>query len=273
MPVDEVPHGLGGCPVVRIANVPDLRGDGASEIEAHIPVVDRTAEGVMARLVAGNFSGYRQRWATGQALGDRIDPKTGEPVLGPDGKPLPAGAPFQYGADKLWINEDPDGKFGDFAATDLRPLIEAVDQDIKHLAASTRTPAHYLLGGSANPPSAEALLAAEAGLAQKVRRRQLDFGEAWEHVLRLAATAAGEPALAADDSLEVVWRNTEVQSQGAVADAMLKLRQVGLPLQVLLESLGHSPQSIERIEALAAAEQAAQARTQATAYGLNGAGG
>lgn len=271
--LDVVEHGLGACPVVRIANRPNLRGEGASDLEPHIDITDRIAEDVMARLVAGNFSGYRQRWASGMSLGNKIDPQTGEPVLGPDGMPVPAGAPFEYGADKVWINENPDGEFGDFAATDLRPLIEALDQDIKHLAAASRTPAHYLLSGSANPPSEGALLAAEAGLADKVGRRQLDLGEAWEIVFRLAAAGAGELPLAADQGLEVVWRNTEVRSLGAVADALLKLKQMGLPLRFLLELFGFSPQSIEQIAAAAADEQAEQARTQATAYGLNGAGG
>jgi hypothetical protein len=265
--LDAPEHGLGACPVARIANIPDLRGTGTSDIAHHIPPIDRITETALGRLTAGKFGAYRQRWATGLQLGHKIDPKTGEPVLGPDGRPVPAGAPFQYGADLLWASEDPDGKFGDFAATDLRPIVEALDQDIKHLAAVSRTPAHYLLAGTANPPSAEALLAAESGLTSKVNRRQLDFGEAWEHVIRLAALAAGEPALAQDAGLEVVWKNTEVRSMGAVADALLKLRQVGIPLQVLLESLGHSPQSIDRTMALAEAERSAQARSQAAAFG------
>jgi hypothetical protein len=270
MQIDEVPHGLGECPVVRVANVPDLRGDGVSDIEDHTPAIDRITETVMGRLTAGKFGAYRQRWASGQPLGNVIDPATGEPILGADGKPLPAGAPFKYGSDMVWVSEDPETKFGDFAATDLRPIIEAVDQDIKHLAAATRTPAHYLLAGISNPPSAEALLAAQDGLMAKVHQRQLDFGEAWEHVIRLAGRAAGNDTVAGDDELQVVWRNTEVRSPGAVADALLKLRQVGIPLQVLLEQQGNSPQTIERIMADVGAEQQRQASAQATAYGLGG---
>jgi len=267
VPVDVIEHGLGACPVVRMANIPDLRGDGTSDIGPHMPAIDRVTETVLGRLTAGKFGAYRQRWATGLQLGTQIDPQSGEPVLGPDGKPLPAGAPFKYGADLLWASEDPDAKFGDFAATDLRPIVDAVEQDIKHLAAVTRTPAHYLLASAANPPSAEALLAAESGLASKVRRRQLDFGESWEQVIRLAAVAAGEKDLAEDEGLEVVWKNTEVRSMGAVADALLKLRQVGIPLRVLLESLGYSPQSIDRTLQLAEQERAAQASAQAAAFG------
>lgn len=265
--VEAAGHGLDRCPVVRIANLPDLRGDGTSDLEPHLPVIDRITETVLGRLTAGKFGAYRQRWATGIRLPDKLDPATGEPVLGPDGLPLPGPAPFKYGADLLWTSEAPEAKFGDFAATDLRPIVDAVEQDIRHLASVTRTPAHYLLGGSANPPSAEALLASESGLAAKVRRRQLDFGESWEQVVRLAAQAAGMPQIADDDRLEVVWRNTEVRSPGAVADAVLKLRQAGLPLVVLMELFGFSPQAIERATTLAAAEQQAAAAAQAAAYG------
>lgn len=265
--VDVDPHPLGVCPVVHMPNVPDLSGVGVSDIETHMPVIDRITETVMGRSTAGKFGAYRQRWASGIDLGTKTDPQTGEPVLGPDGKPLPAGSPFRYGSDLVWTTEDPNAKFGSFEATDLRPIIEAVDQDIKHLAAVSRTPAHYLLSGTANPPSAEALLAAESGLTSKVGRRQLDFGEAWEQVIRLAARAAGEPGLADDAALQVVWKRTEVRSLGAVADAMLKLRQMGLPLSTLLEMLGMTPQTITRIQAEAAAERQAQAAAQATAFG------
>jgi hypothetical protein len=48
---------------------------------------------------------------------------------------------------------------------------------------------------------------------------------------------------------------------------MLKLRQAGLPLAALLETFGWSPQAIDRVLALAAAEQAQAAAAQAAAYG------
>ena len=268
VPIDVIAHGMGVCPVVRIPNVPDLRGDGVSDLAAHMPAIDRITETVMGRLTAGKFGAFRQQWATGIELGTQVDAQTGEPVLGADGQPLTAGAPFKYGSDLVWTSENPETRFGSFEATDLRPIIEAVEQDIKHLAAVSRTPAHYLLGSSANPPSAEALLAAESGLVAKVGRRQLGFGEAWEQVIRVAAIAAGEGELAADQALQVTWRNTQVRSPGAVADALLKLRQAGIPLEVLLEWIGFSPQSVTRTMGLVRAEAAAQATAQAAAYGL-----
>lgn len=268
IPIDVIGHDMGACPVVRVPNVPDLRGDGVSDLVAHMSAIDRITETVMGRLTAGKFGAFRQQWATGIELGTQIDAQTGEPVLGADGLPLTAGAPYRYGSDLVWTSENPDSRFGSFEATDLRPIIEAVEQDIKHLAAVSRTPAHYLLGSSANPPSAEALLAAESGLVAKAGRRQLGFGEAWEQVIRVAAIAAGEPVLAEDQALQVTWRNTQVRSPGAVADALLKLRQAGIPLEVLLEWIGFSPLSVTRTMELARAEAAAQASAQATAYGV-----
>ncbi|MGB8021853.1 MAG: phage portal protein [Candidatus Nanopelagicales bacterium] len=268
--IDVIGHDMGVCPVVRVPNTPDLRGDGASDLAAHIPAIDRITETVMGRLTAGKFGAFRQQWASGIELGTQIDAQTGQPVLGADGLPVTAGAPFRYGTDLVWTSENPDTRFGSFEATDLRPIIEAVEQDIKHLAAVTRTPAHYLLGSSANPPSAEALLAAESGLVAKVGRRQLGFGEAWEQVIRVAAIAAGERDLAEDQALQVTWRNTQVRSPGAVADALLKLRQAGIPLEVLLEWIGFSPLAVTRTMELSRAEAAAQASAQAAAYGVGG---
>lgn len=226
---EQLDNPLGVVPFVRFRCNADLDGGYASDLDVAIPVQNRITETTVDRCLASRLSAFRQRYATG--LDIEVDEETGDAV-----------APFNAAVDRVWISEDPDVKFGEFAEATLSNYIGAVAADVHHLAAVTRTPAHYLLGQMVNL-SAEALAAAETGLARKVQERQQTFGEAWESVARLAQTAAGREAT---DDVETVWRRTETVSDAQVVDAALKLAGLKVPTEALWERVGATPQQIKQ---------------------------
>jgi hypothetical protein len=232
-------HDLGDPPVVRFLNRLDLLGQPLGEIEPVFPVQDRINETVFGLLMAQTYAAFRQRWATGMA-----------PPMDDDGNPLPM--PIKVSVDRLIAFEDEDVKLGEFAASDLKPYVDSLEAHVRHLAAITQTPPHYLLGSLVNL-SAEALAAAEAGLQRKVGQRQTTFGEAWEQTLRLAARAAGDTEAAEDTSSQVVWRDTESRSLAQSADAITKLVGIGVPLEILLTRIpGFSQTDLEEAKTLIA---------------------
>ncbi len=229
----EFENGLGAVPVVPFRNRARMIGPGVSELGNGITdIQDRINETLFGRLTAARFAAFRQRWVTGLEI--PVDPETNKPV-----------EPFRAAVDRLWMAEDSEVKFGEFGATDLRPYIESVESDIQHLAAISRTPPHYLLGQSGAFPSGESLKATETGLVAKVRSRMLSFGESWEEVVRLGL-AAQQDARAADDSLEVVWRDPESKGLGELVDALVKLGTLGIPREALWERYGASQVEIAR---------------------------
>jgi len=237
---------LGVVSFVPFRNKRRMIGNGVSELDGGITdIQDRINETLFNRITAARYSAFRQRWATG--LDVPVDPETGKPI-----------EPFRAAIDRLWLAEDGDVRFGEFSATDLRPFIDSVEADIQHLAAISRTPPHYLLGQSGAFPSGESLKATETGLVAKVEARALAFGEAWEQVIRLAL-AAMEDARAADDSLEVVWRDPESKNVGELVDALTKLGSLGVPNEALWQQYGATPQEVARWRAMAARTQLAAA--------------
>ena len=174
--------------------------------------------------------------------------------------------PFKAMIDRLWVAEE-GVTFGEFGETSLKPYIEAVADDVRQLAAISQVPPHFLLGDLANL-SAEALVAAESGLKAAVGDKQDAFGEAWEDVMRLAAAAAGDETGANDMASQVIWRDTEARSQGALVDGLQKLKAMGVPLRFLLEEYGLTPGTIERVMEQAAAEARQSATVQAAAFGV-----
>jgi hypothetical protein len=215
-------------PVVPFINRPEKRRDGFGEFEDITDVQDRINQTVLDRLVTGATQAFRQRWATGADIKGQFDP----------------------GADLIWWVEDEKAKFGDFSPADLRMFIEAARSDVEHLASVSRTPPYYLLGQMANL-SGDALTAAEAGLVAKARRRMGQFGESWEAVLALGFKLKGR-TVAID--AETIWADPERRNEAAAADAAVKKQAAGVPWRQLMEDLGYSPQQIDRMEAMKAAD-------------------
>lgn len=230
---------LGVVPFVKFRANPDLSGGSASDLDVAIPIQKRINRTTVDRLIAAHFSAFRQRYATGLVL-DTDD----------DGNAV---APFNVAVDRLWTTDDPEVKFGEFSEATLSNYIAAVEADVHHLAAVTRTPAQYLLGQMVNV-SAEALVAAESGLARKIAERQLTFGESWEDVIRLAAKASGEELSEEDSRIETIWRQTETVSDAQIVDAATKLLALEIPKEALWERIGATPQEITRWRRMATSE-------------------
>ena len=233
------PSGLVG--MVEIMPQPRTWGPPRSELTPAAPIQDRINTTIFNRLVASDYGAFRQIWATGVKI-----PRTIAQVTGEDGttqETVAFAAPFQVGADRLLANENPAAKFGSFAESTLAGYLASVEQDVNQLAAITQTPPHYLLGQIANL-SADAIKAAEAGLVAKVSRRALHIGEGWEEVIRTAFRIIGHPA-ASDRSGEVIWKDFETRSESQRVDALVKMRTLGVPIEVLWARWGATPQEIE----------------------------
>jgi hypothetical protein len=173
--------------------------------------------------------------------------------------------PFNIGVDQLVISEDPDTKFGDWAASSFGDHMNAVDMDIRQAAAVTQTPPHLLAPHTISNISAEALVALEAGLSAKVADRQLTFGETWEEALQMGGRIVGVDVR---DEIETVWADLERRSDAQKVDSALKLRSMGLPMPFLLERIGLTPQATARVMDALESEQAQQAAVSAASFGL-----
>ena len=133
---DEIENPLSEIPFVRFRANPTVSGGFASDLDVAIPIQDRITRTTIERIIAAYFSAYRQRYATGLVLD-----------VDEDGNPV---APFNSAADRLWVADDPDVKFGEVSEATLSNYISAIEADVQHLAAVTRTPPHYLLGTMVN---------------------------------------------------------------------------------------------------------------------------
>lgn len=243
---------LGQVPLVPFVNRRNRRPEGFAEHEDVLAIQNRINISLINLIAAMKYGAFRQRWASGLEVDE--DPVTGEKIQ-----------PFQLDIRKLWTVGDTDAKFGEFAATDLKPYIAAVESAVQDLAAISRTPPHYLLGQVVNV-SGDALKAAETGLVSKVRDRQRAFGESWENVMRLAFKVLGDETKATAWDAETVWRDPESRSISELADAAVKKKAADVPWRQRMEDMGYTPSQIDRMEVDRAADALnAQAAMEAAA--------
>lgn len=234
-----LPNALGVVPVVEFSANRSLRpsmyGGGMAEYESVIPIQDRINKTVFDRLVTAEHQAFRQRWAIGW------DPPRN------DAGEVDQAAMQRASQSSLWtFDMDPSEiKLGEFDQADFGGFLAAVEADVNAMAAISKTPPQYLLGAMVNI-SGDALVAAESGLVSKTQKHQMNFAESWEEVMRLALRVTDDPR-ANDLQSMIIWRDAEMRNMAQTVDAVLKMKQLGVPTEALWQMLpGVTPQDINR---------------------------
>lgn len=122
-----------------------------------------------------------------------------------------------------------------------------------HIAAQTRTPAHYLLTNDkmANL-NGDALTATEVPLVMKCESFQLHGSPVVKEICALMAQVRGNDSVAAairgtNSQRFTHWHDASMNSLAAIADASTKARSIGMSLETVLERFyGFTEQEIAR---------------------------
>lgn len=210
---------------------------GRSDIESALDIIDRLMALQMDLLLVSRVMGFPVRWASGI-----------ETPVDAEGNPKNV---FTTAIERFLTTENPDAKFGQLPAADLRQINSVVSSVVTELAATTETPSSVLATANlANPVSAEALRAQEIPLVHRVRRHQRSFGPAWIAVARLLSASL-------EGDIEVAWSDAEVHSEAALTDALVKqVVSLQVPYEAAWEMLpGATPATVARWRMMRAAQQ------------------
>jgi SPP1 Gp6-like portal protein len=233
------PNPMGVVPMVELPNRPLLVEQPISDISGVIAMQDAINLLWSQLLVASDFASLAQRIVIGAEV-----PKI--PVLDANGqkvgeKPVDL---KRFALDRvLWL-ENPEAKVANWPSADLTAYTSIIEVAVGHIAAQTRTPAHYLIGKMANL-SGDALIAAETGLVKKCEEKQLWFGQALREVFALIAMARGETAKAAAiGGGTLLWADVQSRNIAQLTDSLLKLKQIGFPFEFLASRFGLTPTEV-----------------------------
>ncbi|WP_371784704.1 phage portal protein [Streptosporangium subroseum] len=253
------PNPLGVVPVIPLMNRTRLKMSPFSELAAIIPIQDAINKVAADAIVASEFAAFPQRVISGvESLPDDATPDEEAKAR--------ADAVRAY-IDRILTLDNPEAKWGQFQAADLNNYVTLIDMLVQHMASQSRVPFHYFLLNGGVAPSGESITAAEAGLVAKAHERMLHFGESWEEAMRIAFLVKGDAARAKAYNAETIWEDPEYRSKAALADSLLKMKELGVPDRQLQEEYGYTPTQIERFIAMRE-EEMKEAQRLEEKYGL-----
>lgn len=143
---------------------------------------------------------------------------------------------------------------GTIDASNPDNFIATMETFLQHIAAISRTPAHYFYlsskqGGRGDAPSGEALRVAETGLLKKVQKTQELWGLRWMRVARLITMALGS----FDDEVslvgETVWTHPMAHFKSILLEeGRQMISDLGLPPQIAWRHIGLTEEEIEEAD-------------------------
>jgi hypothetical protein len=247
-----LPNPMGKCSFVEIPNRPRLVGEPSSDI-AGVLAMQHAINLLWAQLFAvSDEATIGQRAILGAEM-----PVT--PILNAAGEVVgekPVDLKKLRQDNILWI-ETEGAKIGEWKPANLEVFTDIIEIAVGHIAAQTRTPAHYLLiGGTIANVSGDAMKALETGLVARTTEKTQHFGRAIRDVFELVALSEGDSGKAAAvRGGKVLWKDVENRSDAQLADSLSKKRDIGYPLRYLLELDGLPPNEIERVLKMVREEQ------------------
>jgi hypothetical protein len=233
------PNPMGVVPMVELPNRPTLTEDPISDITGVVSMQDAVNLLWAQLFTAADYASFPQRIVLGAEVPEI-------PILDDQGK-IVGSRPVdleRFAVDRVMFFTGDDVKVTEWTAANLEAYTGVMEVAVGHIAAQTRTPAHYLIGKMANL-SGDALLAAETGLVKRVDEKQLWFGLAIREMFRLIALAMGRDGQAADIAAgQVMWADAESRSHAQLADALTKLKDIGFPFEFLALRYGLTPTEV-----------------------------
>lgn len=237
-----IPNPMHAVPIVELRNQTLLDNIPISDLDGVIAMQDACNLTWAYLLNALDFTSLSQRVILGAEI-----PKI--PILGADGQVAgyrPVDLDELLRDRVMWVPGE-NAKLGEWTSANLQPFTEVIERAVEHIAAQTRTPPHYLIGKLANL-SADALNAAETGLVSKTGERVTYCSAAIREVNRLVALAQGDEKKAKQvHSGTVEWADIQFRSLAQKVDALVKLRQIGFPIEWIAEQYGLAPHEVARV--------------------------
>jgi hypothetical protein len=239
------PNPMGVVPMVELPNKPMLVDEPISDVAGVVAMQD-AINLVWAQLfTASDAASFPQRVIMGAERPFIPKLNAAGEIIGKQPVDLD-----KFQVDRVaWITGK-DARIDSWPAANLAMYTGIIEVAVGHLAAQTRTPQHYLIGKMANLAEG-ALLAAETGLVKRVDEKKLWTGQGLREVAQLMALARGEDKKAkALRAGSVLWADSESRSYAQLADALVKLKDIGFPFEWLALRYGLTPTEVADVVAM-----------------------
>lgn len=214
---------------------------GAGEFERHLDTLKRINHSIMQRMIIIALQAFRQRGIKGV-------PNTDE-----DGKEIDYNDIFTADPGALWILPET-AELWESGQADLTPVLAAVKDDIRYLAAVSSTPLYSIFPDDANG-SAEGASLQREGLLFKTEEHITWASAPFARAMSDLFALAGDERRADVAEIDVKWMNPKRSSPTERASAGTQARAAGVPWRTRMEKfLELTPDEIAEAEQQRAAD-------------------
>ncbi len=231
--------------------------EGVGEFERHMDTLDRINHMLLQRVVIATMQAFKQRALKGTF------PKHDE-----QGNVIDYDKLFPTSPGALWLIP-PDADLWESGQTTISDILMSVKDDVRDLAATTRTPMTYFSPDAANQ-SAEGASLQREGYTSKIENRRSRLEGRWRRFMSLMFQINGDQTRAKIEEIEPIWKSVEVLSTTEKYSAGSQAAVMGLSIKTIMrEVLQYTPRQMR----VADLERISQALTQAAANPVGGTGG
>jgi hypothetical protein len=219
-----------GVPVVPLTN-----RFGKGEFELHLDLIDRINDMIANRLWVAKFQAFRQRAVKGDL-----------PEEDDEGNKINYDKLFAADPGALW--ELPEGvDIWESQLVDMQQILASVRDDVKELAATSRTPL-FMFTPDAAAGSAEGASLMREGIVFKTEDRQDRMTPAANRVYKLGLAYSGEEQ-AARGEISPIWGPAERYSLQQRGSAAVQAKASGVPQEsIWTEVWQFDPPTVARME-------------------------
>lgn len=211
---------LGEVPLVPFPNRGRMMAAPLPEFYAAIRPQKRINKTLLDRMAMQDQGAFKAMWATGLVI--PRDPETGLPV-----------EDFIKAINRMFISENPDTKFGQLQAEDIKQMLDAIRDDVVDCAVLVPTSADSIMGKLVNV-AADGLKLAQSSEVSRTRDRMAEEADSWEDVVRLGLKASGK-SVPNISRMTTEWRNPEYVTDTEQANAATVAIGAGMPPEVAWE--------------------------------------
>lgn len=213
-------NSLGEVALIPFPNRARMLDTPLPEFHPAIPSQKRINKSILDRMAMQDQGAFKAMWATGLKI--PRDPVTKEPIEG-----------FVKAINRVFVNENPAGKYGQLEAEDIKQMLEAIRDDIADCAILVPTSPDQILGKLVNV-SGDGLKLAQVSEIKRVRERMGEEDDSWEDVARLLLIGAGKSVPDAG-RMTTEWFNPEHRTDTEQANAATVAINAGMPPEVAWE--------------------------------------
>lgn len=239
---------LDDIPVIEFQN-----REKVGEFERHLDVLDRINHMLLQRVVIATMQAFKQRALKGEF-----------PEFDKAGNKIDYDALFPSSPGAMWLIP-PESEMWESTQTSLQDILASVKDDVRDLAAVTRTPMTYFSPDAANG-SAEGASLQREGYTSKVDDRKARMAGRWRKFMSLMFEINGDMVRADVSAIEILWTPTEVLSLAERYSAGAQAAGFDMSLKTIMREVLHfTPKQMRAAEL----ERISAALTQAAATPVN----